>query len=106
MNIDFSAHPGFSFYIILLAVSGALMVGMGTTALSGRRTGARILNTVLGVGFLGYAFYLAFIFHSGHYIVFFQVFIVPILMIARTIRTRTARNNIPAPAQTTQSGPL
>jgi predicted lipid-binding transport protein (Tim44 family) len=51
------------------------------------------------VGFLGYGFYLAFLFEGGSYIVFFQAFILPLLLIARTIRGAMEARSQRSPAQ-------
>jgi hypothetical protein len=91
MNIDFSSHPGFSLYIVLLAISGVLMVGIGATAFSRLSTGWRIFNLIAGVAFFGYAFYLAFLFQGGTYIIFFKAFILPAFMVINAIRSAATR---------------
>jgi hypothetical protein len=105
VNIDFSAHPGFSIYVILLLLSGALMAVMGISGVTRQRTGWRIFNVLLGVGFFGYGFYLAFLFHGGSYIVFFKVFVVPVLLIARSFRSMGSRKSAPMPSQATPQPP-
>ena len=99
MNIDFSAHPGFSLYIVLLAISGVLMVGIGTTAFSRLSVGWRIFNLIAGIAFFGYAFYLAFLFHGGTYIIFFKAFILPAFMVANAIRSAVTRRKTQVPQQ-------
>lgn len=94
MNIDFNTDPGFSFYVVLLAASGAVMFVMA--ALRGSSRGMRIANTLFGLGFMGYAFYLAFIFDGGTYFIFFKVFIVPVLLVVNTIRSISARRQAAA----------
>ena len=91
MNIDFSSHPGFSLYIVLLAISGVLMVGIGAAAFSRLSTGWRIFNLIAGVAFFGYAFYLAFLFQGGTYIIFFKAFILPAFMVINAIRSAATR---------------
>jgi hypothetical protein len=77
----------FGFYVFFLAVSGCAMLVMA--AIGQRQSvGARVLNAVLGIAFASYAFYLAFIFGGGHYLLFYYAFILPILMIVRFVRSR------------------
>ena len=99
MNIDFSSHPGFSLYVVLLAISGVLMVGIGATAFSRLSTGWRVFNLLAGVAFFGYAFYLAFLFRGGTYFVFFKAFILPVLMLINAIRSAMTRRKSPVPPQ-------
>ncbi|MGN6605434.1 MAG: hypothetical protein ACTHMS_00290 [Jatrophihabitans sp.] len=98
VNIDFDAHPGFSWYVVLLAFSGVVMVGLAT-----RRTslGLRLVNGIVGAGFVGYAFYLAFLFTGGTYIIFLKAFILPVLLLLRTLRARTT----PRPARAMPAHP-
>lgn len=99
MNIDFSNHPGFSLYVVLLAASGVLMVGIGATAFSRLSGGWRVFNLIAGVAFFGYAFYLAFLFQGGTYIVFFKAFILPVFMVINAIRSAVTRQKTPVPQQ-------
>ncbi len=96
MNIDFSNHLGFSLYVILLAVSGFLMVGIGATSLSRLGIGWRIFNVIAGLAFFGYAFYLAFLFHGGTYIIFFKAFILPAFMVINAMRSAATRRKATA----------
>ena len=105
MNIDFSSHPGFSLYVVLLAVSGVLMVGIGATAFSRLSTGWRIFNLIAGLAFLGYAFYLAFLFQGGTYIIFFKAFILPALMVINAIRSAATRRKTQVPQQNGWTAP-
>ncbi|MEV4253722.1 hypothetical protein AB0J52_11205 [Spirillospora sp. NPDC049652] len=84
MNLDFSAEPLFSWYVLLMGISGIAMlvtavIGIGSTARD------RLLYAVVGLGMAGYAIYLAFIFSGGTYHIFFYVFLLPIVLIARAI---------------------
>jgi predicted lipid-binding transport protein (Tim44 family) len=105
VNIDFSADPAFSAYVVLLMFSGVAMIIMASPTVKHSTMGVRALNALFGVGFLGYGFYLAFLFHGGGYVIFFKAFILPVLMIFRTIRSARAsraqelRTGTPAPAQ-------
>jgi hypothetical protein len=105
MNIDFSNHPGFSLYVVLLAISGVLMVGIGATAFSRLSIGWRIFNLIAGVAFFGYAFYLAFLFHGGTYIIFFKAFILPAFMVINAIRSAATRRKNPVSQQNGWAAP-
>ncbi len=50
----------------------------------------RIVNILVGVGYFGYGFYLAFIFSGGHYIIFIYAFILAIILIVRTVGASTS----------------
>jgi hypothetical protein len=50
----------------------------------------RIWNAILGTAFLLYGLYLLISFQGGHYLVFFYVFILPLLMGVRFFRDRSA----------------
>ena len=63
----------------------------------GQTNGVRAFNGVLGAAFLGYAFYLEFIFQGGHYIVFYYAFILPFLMVIRFFRARGSHPNAAQP---------
>ncbi|MEU3574747.1 hypothetical protein AB0E96_41055, partial [Kitasatospora sp. NPDC036755] len=91
-NLDFSVEPLFSWYVVLLALSGVIMVALGAAA-GGLKVGLRILNVVLGLGFLGYAYYLAFVFEGGTYYIFFKVFILPVGMIVASVKALVERGN-------------
>jgi hypothetical protein len=81
-----SSDTGFLLYVGLLAISGALLIVMGVSGFGRQSVGLRVLDVLFGLGFLGYAFYLFFIFDGGTYTVFFYAFIVPILLVVRAIR--------------------
>ncbi|MEU6233549.1 hypothetical protein [Kitasatospora sp. NPDC047058] len=98
MNLDFGAEPLFSWYVVLLAISGVAMVALGAINLGGGLSaGWRIINVLAGIGFAGYAYYLAFVFEGGEYRMFFQAFILPVVLIANAVKALMARNNTPAP---------
>ncbi|TYK43983.1 hypothetical protein [Actinomadura decatromicini] len=84
MNLDFSAEPLFSWYVIALMASGVLMAA--AAALPGSKVTERLLYVALGIGMLGYGVYLGFIFDGGSYEIFFYVFVVPIVVLARAVR--------------------
>jgi hypothetical protein len=79
----------FLIYVLFLILSGVAMLVLAGLK-SGQSTGRRVLNAVLGAVFTGYGLYLLLFFHGGHYVVFFYVFILPILMIVQFFRGRSA----------------
>ncbi|WP_354637668.1 hypothetical protein [Kitasatospora camelliae] len=99
MNLDFGVEPLFSWYVVLLIISGFAMIGIGAMGSSGLSTGWRIFNGVAGVGFVGYGTYLGFIFEGGTYVIFFKAFILPVLMIVNFVRSLANRNQAPAAPQ-------
>ncbi|MCX5211668.1 hypothetical protein OG689_20635 [Kitasatospora sp. NBC_00240] len=97
MNLDFSAEPLFSWYVVLLCISGVAMVAIGAVNFGALSIGWRIFNAVAGVGFLGYGIYLGFIFEGGEYLLFFKAFILPGVLIFNFVRSLATRGNAPAP---------
>ncbi|MFJ7910289.1 hypothetical protein [Kitasatospora sp. NPDC096204] len=91
-NLDFSGQPLFSWYVVLLALSGVIMVVLGAVS-GGLKAGLRVLNVVVGLGLLGYAYYLLFVFEGGTYTIFFKVFILPIGMIVASVKAIVERSN-------------
>jgi hypothetical protein len=79
----------FDIYVLFLIVSGIAMLVMAGIR-TGRRPARRIWNAVFGAGFTIYGLYLLLFFHGGHYLLFFYVFILPILMIVQFFRDRSA----------------
>ncbi|MEU8926816.1 hypothetical protein AB0D10_38835 [Kitasatospora sp. NPDC048545] len=101
-NLDFSAEPLFSWYAVLLALSGVIMLVLGAVA-GGLKAGLRILNVLIGLGFLGYAYYLVFVFEGGTYYLFFKVFILPVAMIVYSVKAIVERSNAKQQAATAQA---
>jgi hypothetical protein len=79
----------FHIYELFLILSGAAMLVMASVK-SGQVTTRRVWNAVLGAAFTGYGLYLLLFFQGGHYLLFYYVFILPILMIVRFFRDRAA----------------
>ncbi len=113
MNIDFGQHPGFSAYVLLLIGTGIAMMLMTSIGRAGR--GLRLLNGLFGLGFFGYGFYLAFLFDGGSYVIFFKAFILPVVLVLRTVQSvvgkgRTATVQpaaaVPAAPLTPQGNPI
>ncbi|MEC3916471.1 hypothetical protein [Nocardia sp. CDC160] len=80
----------FNWYVGLLALSGVIMLALAAVR-QGQSELSRVLNAVFGVGFIGYAFYLAFLFDGGSYFIFFQAFILPVMMVVNYFRNRTPK---------------
>lgn len=104
MNLNFSTHEMFSWYVVLLLASGAIMLVLAAVRVGQRPTG-RILNLIFGLGFFGYGIYLGFIFKGGTYFVFFKAFIVPVLLIVNTVRSASRRRAQAAAATSVASPP-
>lgn len=103
MNLDFSAQPLFSWYVVLLLVSGVAMVAIGVLNTGGALSaGWRAFNVLAGLGFVGYGIYLGFISQSGSYIIFFKAFILPVVLIGRWVRSLGARKNVQQPVTAAQ----
>jgi hypothetical protein len=98
MNLDFTADPLFSWYVVLLCFTGVAMVILSTIKAAGQSTGWRVFNALVGAGFLGYGIYLGIIFQGGTYLMFFKAFILPVLLIVNFFRSLAA-NRQPEPAQ-------
>lgn len=79
----------FHVYVLFLILSGIAMLVMASVK-TGQNPRLRIWNGVLGAGFTIYGLYLLIFFKGGHYLLFYYVFIVPILMIVRFFRDRSA----------------
>jgi hypothetical protein len=88
-NLDFAHNAGFSWYCLLLMFSGIAMLVV--SVVRNQSTQRRVVRAIFGLGFFGYGFYLTFLFGGGHYFLFFQAFIVPVLLIADTLRSRGVR---------------
>ncbi len=93
MNIDFGADPTFSWYVVLLCISGVAMVGMALVKNSGQSDGARILGGVVGAAFLGYGVFLGFISEGDSYWMFFQAFFLPAILVVNFVRGALARRS-------------
>lgn len=92
MNLDFGLEPGFSWYVVLLCLSGVVMVAMAAIKSADQSAGSRAISAVAGLGFLGYGIYLGFIFDGGSYWMFFQAFILPVLLVVNFVRAQVAKN--------------
>ncbi len=95
-SLNFAHNAGFSWYCLLLMFSGIAMLVMAV--LRNQTTQRRVIRAIFGIGYFLYGFYLTFVFSGGHYFLFFQAFIVPVLLIIDTIRSQAARRRIRQPA--------
>jgi predicted membrane protein len=84
-------------YIALLAGSGILLAVLGIAGF-GQSTLARVLDGIAALLFLGYAFYLFFIFEGGEVRIFFYAFIVPVIAVVQIFKARKARREEAAAA--------
>jgi hypothetical protein len=89
-NLDFTDQAGFSWYCLLLLFSGVALLAL--FLLPGLTRGGRVLNLLFGIGFLGYAIYLIFLFHGGTYVIFFKAFIVPVVLVINSLRGMRSAN--------------
>ncbi|MFI9647891.1 hypothetical protein ACIHAA_16540 [Streptomyces sp. NPDC052040] len=96
MNLDFSAEPLFSWYVVLLFLSGATMLVLGIINSGGLSNGWRAFNAIAGLGFMGYGIYLGFIFQGGSYILFFKAFILPVMVVVNFFRSLSRRKAVAA----------
>ena len=102
-NLDFSTDPKFAWYVVFLAISGLILIVLSAAAGGTQKASARIISALFGLGFLGYAIYLAFIFDGHSYEIFFYAFILPFIIgfrfIGGIVAARNARNvRVPAAA--------
>lgn len=86
MNLDFSAEPLFSWYVVAITVSGLLLLGLGIAGVN-VKIGMRIICSLAGLGFLGYAYYLAFVFAGTTYMLYYKIFILPVLLIVAMVKS-------------------
>jgi hypothetical protein len=91
VNIDFGLDPVFSWYVVLLCISGVVMVAMSAVKAVDQSHGSRALSVLAGLAFLGYGIYLGFIFGGGSYMMFFQAFVVPVLLVFNFVRAAVAK---------------
>jgi hypothetical protein len=96
-NLNFAHNSGFSWYCLLLMFSGILMVVLGV--MRAQRPARRLIRVLLGIAYFGYGFYLTFIFTGGHYWLFFQAFLLPVLVLVDYLRSGAARRRMGAVRQ-------
>ena len=79
----------FHVYVLFLILSGIAMLVLASVR-TGQTKLLRVWNAIAGAGFTIYGLYLLIFFHGGSYRIFFYVFILPILLIVRFFRERSA----------------
>lgn len=91
-NIDFSNDSMFSWYCVMLAVTGlfTLVLASVTPRLS---VWLRALVAVLGIASLSYAYYLVYVFHGGTYVVSFKIFFLPVFLVGGVLRALAMRRD-------------
>ncbi|WP_051055075.1 MULTISPECIES: hypothetical protein [Kitasatospora] len=100
MNIDFSLEPLFSWYVVLLMVSGLITICLALVPASGLGIGMRVISGLIGAAFFGYGLYLGFFFEGGRYVIYFKVLFIPVAMIFYLVRSLVNRaKGTPAPPQ-------
>jgi fatty acid desaturase len=78
----------FNGYMVALTISGLILLALAIGGFFKASKGSRIFSGVVGLAFLGYAFYLFFIFTGGAVFVSYYVFIVPVILIVNLFRSR------------------
>jgi len=81
----------FYLYVGALALSGFLLLGLALSGFGSSGTADRVINGLIGAAFLGYGFYLFFIFDGGEVREFYYAFAVPVIVIYRAIKNRSAQ---------------
>ena len=77
-------------YILLLTLSGILLLALGAGGF-GQSVGARLVDGLFGIVFLGYAFYLFFVFDGGEVAILFYAFIVPVVAVIQAVKAYRTR---------------
>jgi hypothetical protein len=79
----------FIVYVAALCISGILLLVMAGVGF-GQSIGMRVLDAVIGLAFLGYGGYLTLVFDGGEYTMFYYAFVVPIALVVKIFRNRSA----------------
>jgi hypothetical protein len=85
------SDSAFLFYIAALAVAGLVLIALGAVNFGAQSSVMRFVNVVIGLGFLGYAGYLFFVFDGGTFALFYYPFILPVILIIQAVRNRKNR---------------
>jgi len=97
----------FLLYVGLLALAGVLQLVIAGVGF-GAAVATRLVSGLFGLGFLGYAIYLAFFFEGGSFAMFWYAFIAPVATIAQVVKNRRERGSsrpAPAPAPAVAAAP-
>ncbi|MFF2267788.1 hypothetical protein ACFVSK_17515 [Cellulosimicrobium cellulans] len=96
----------FLLYVGLLALAGIIQLVIAGIGF-GASGATRLLSGAFGLGFLGYAIYLAFFFAGGSFAMFWYAFVAPVAMIAQVVKNRRERQATqPAPVATQPPAPV
>lgn len=79
-------------YSVLLMICGVVMLAVACLPLK-QSTASRVIGGLVGLAFLGYGIYLKFIFDSGTVWIFYYVFVLPFIYIARVVKAYATRRN-------------
>jgi|SRR5215468_1140460 len=78
-------------YAAFLVICGVVLLVVAGTGFGGQSVAARVINTVVGLGFAGYGVYLlVFLKPGGAVWIFYYVFVVPVVLVISAFRTRAA----------------
>jgi hypothetical protein len=91
-------------YILLLFVSGILLSVLAARGF-GQSVAARVVDGLFSAGFVGYAFYLLFVFGGGQVRILFYAFIVPVLAVVKVIKAWQAQKAAQALSKYASAGP-
>ncbi|MFE9323689.1 hypothetical protein ACIHDR_20260 [Nocardia sp. NPDC052278] len=83
MNVDFGAHPLFSWYVVLLLVSGIVLLLLAVPRSLDRWW--RLADAACGSLCAGYGIYLAFFYHTGTYLVILKLFVLPAMLVVISV---------------------
>jgi hypothetical protein len=90
-NIDFGKDSLFSWYCVMLTITG--LFALAASFMPRQKVRHRIVAVVAGLGVLGYAYHLVYMFHGGTYYVDFKVFLLPVLLLGAVIRGLATRRD-------------
>jgi hypothetical protein len=93
----------FNLYLIALFVSGIILAVLAISGFGASSAGERALNGLFAAGFLGYAFYLLFIFDGGRFTEFYYAFAVPVILLIKAVQGWRARKAQEAESARTQA---
>jgi hypothetical protein len=79
-------------YVALLVVSGIALMALSVGGF-GQSVLVRVLDAWFGLGFLGYSFYLLFIFEGGDVQIYYYAFVAPVLAFVKVFRAHRAQRD-------------
>jgi hypothetical protein len=93
----------FHVYVFFLIASGIAMLAMAFVRANYAKR-RQALNFIFGAGFTVYGLYLLLAFKGGHYVLFYYVFALPVLMVVQFFRDRARARSLQAPANVAGGG--